>query len=148
MGRPPKQIVAVAADLPESEQVTYLPGPDDPVQVKWGKQVFHANVPKTISDPVLIGKARINKFFKVGDFDAKVDAVRAEKTVTPKTAEQYRAWAIAWAKKMERVTEFDHRWSEEESLRIACEVGTEDLDYINSVIGPMRSELVRRDRPT
>jgi hypothetical protein len=131
-----------------SEQVTYLPGPGDPVQVKWGKHVFSANVPRPVTDPRLIEKAKSNKFFKVGQFDPQRDGVKTEAVVLPKTAEQYRAWCIAWAKTMERVTDFDRRWQEEEGLRIACEVGTEDLDLINSVIGPMRAELVKRDRPT
>lgn len=141
-----------------SEQVTYLPGPEDPVSVKFAGHVFNANVPKTIegdhdADPKtrayqnaqLIEKARRNKFFKVGDFNAARDGVAVEQQEKPSSAEQYRAHAVKWLQKVESVDELDTKWIAEEPLRAACEVGLDDLDYLGSIFGPKRAELRKRD---
>lgn len=139
----------VPADKPVSESVTYLPGPEDPPQVTWMRHVFHAHIPKQVTNEALIEKARTNKFFKVGEFVAERDATtKLEPTPTPKTPEQYRAWVVGWAKTMTSTAALDARWMEEEGLRQECEVGTDDLDYLHGIVGPMRAELVKRDRPT
>ncbi len=132
-------------NLMTSEQVTYLPGPEDPVSTKWRGITFMANVPKTVTNQDLIEQAKRNRHFKVGPFDPNRDAVKTrEVPKAPKTAEQYRAHAIAWAKTMETVHDFDARWASEEMLRIDCGMGTEDLDLLNSVIGPIKGDLQKR----
>jgi hypothetical protein len=137
--------------LPEtvSEQITYLPGPEDANSTTWMRHVFHAHQPKTVTNPELIEKARNNPWFKVGHFDVQTDArTKIEPTPFPKTAGQYKVYALDWSKKSESVDALDMRWAEEEKLRRECDVDEEDIDYLRSVIGPLRSELAKKDRPT
>lgn len=138
------------SDVPEAqgkpEQVTYRPGPEDPAQVKWNRHVFHANIPKMVHDQALIEKARANKFFHVGPFNPATDAVPVVETTLPKTAPQYRAWAVAWLKEMRSERELDERWAKEETLRIDCEVGADDLEYLGTLFEPKRYELRKIDR--
>ena len=130
---------------PKAEQVTYTPGPDDPTSVKWAGHTFYANIPKSVVNADLIARARNNKFFKVGDFtEADVVATR-EEPPAPKTAEQYRVHAVAWFKQMQSVDQFDTKWQGEETLRMACGVGTDDLDYLGHLSAPLRAELRKRD---
>lgn len=158
----PDVTVEEAPGVPVSEQVTYVPGKDDPPTTHWGGFKFIGNVPITIKghsgDPKkgeckpgerqnyeLIEKARRNKFFRVGPFDPTKDAVPLrEPGKLPETPEQYRAHAIAWAKTMTNIVDFDTQWQNEEALRMKCGVGSDDLDLIQSVIGPLRAELRKR----
>lgn len=125
------------------ESVTYLPKDGDPAKVKWGGRMFHANVPLKISDPVLLDKARKNKWFHVGEGAPHVEV---EETSEPKTPEQYVAHCVAWLKALEPEggeRALDDRWAAEESLRMSCGVGTSDLDYLATLISPKRGELRR-----
>lgn len=158
---PGASAAAVGQAGPVTEQVTYIPGEGDPVTTRWGGFVFTANKPVTINghsgDPAkgeckpherakfdMIQAARKNKFFRVGDFDPK-EAVKVEDDpVEPKTPEQYRAYAIAWGLKTDDLNIFDKRWASEEPLRMKCGVGTDDLDLLQSTIGPHRAELVKK----
>jgi hypothetical protein len=136
-----------------SEQVTYLPQPGDPASVEWGGKKFHANTPQTLKAHAegnpperaahdLIEKARKNKYFKVGNFNAKKDSVEVdEQPSLPRTPEQYRAWAVQWFQKVGSVEELDRRWQGEEKLRQDCGVGTDDLDYLRDLYEPRRYEL-------
>jgi len=141
-----------------TETVTYLPGPDDPVQTKFAGHVFTANVPKTIAgdhdaDPKtaayrsaqLIETAKKNRFFKVGEFNASRDGVAVEEQNKPQTAEQYRAHAVAWLKTVDSVEKLDTKWIDEEPLRQQCEVGYDDIEYLRSLFVPKREELRKRD---
>lgn len=129
-----------------SETVTYLPGPEDPPQVKWAGYIFRANTPRTVTNAELIEKARGNKHFKVGAFDPSRDGVEAmEQSPGPKTSDQYRAHAVAWLKKMESVDELDRKWASEEVLRIDCEVGADDIDFLRDLFNPKRAELRKRE---
>lgn len=130
-----------------TETVTYLPAEGDRSSVKWAGHVFHANVPKQVDvtkHGELIEAARKNKFFKVGAFDASKDRVPVEETPLPKTSDQYRAWCVAWLAKCESDAEFVDRWMGEEKLREECGVGTDDIDYLNTLILPKRAELKKR----
>jgi hypothetical protein len=55
----------------KSEQVTYLPGLEDPPMVEWAGRTFHAFVPKTVTNADLIERARGNRFFRVGAIDPR-----------------------------------------------------------------------------
>lgn len=156
-----------APGAPVEEQVTYTPGKEDLPTTMWGGVKFTANVPVTIKghsgDPKkgeckpheranyeLIEKARRNKYFRVGAFDPQKDSVPVRETgKLPETPDQYRAHAIEWAKQIASTTgstigQFNAKWEDEEGLRIKCGVGTDDLELLNSVIGPLRAELQRR----
>jgi hypothetical protein len=137
-----------ADDPIESEQVTYLPGPEDSPQTKFAGQTFAANIPKTVQLPKSVfERLRGNPFFKVGAFDAHKDAVKAAPITTPTTPEQYKAHAVAWFKTADSLHEFDERWTEEEALRQQCDVGAEDLDYLSSLARPRRGELKKKLKP-
>lgn len=131
-----------------SEQVTYLPGEGDQVQTSVAGIVFHANVPREVTNPAVIAMARANRFFKVGDFDPKSDRVPAEETISPKTSEQYKAHAAAWFKAATSVEQLDTKWEQEETLRMSCGVGSDDFDYLMSLFQPKRAELRKREIPT
>lgn len=157
-----------APGVPVQEQVTYVPGKEDQPTAMWGGHKFTANVPVTIKghsgDPKkgeckpheranydLIEKARKNKFFRVGEFDPQKDSVplREPQGHAPETPDQYRAHAIDWAKQIvagqgATIGQFNAKWEDEEGLRIKCGVGTDDLELLNSVIGPLRAELQKR----
>ena len=129
-----------------SETVTYLPGPEGPASTKWMGHVFHANAPKTVTNALLIEKARTNRHFKVGAFDPAKDTVETvEAAPGPKTSDQYRAHAVAWLKKMQSVDDLDRKWASEEVLRIKCEVGTDDIDFLRDLFEPYRAELRKRE---
>jgi hypothetical protein len=141
-GRPPKN------DPSKAEQVTYLPGPEDPTMVVWRGHHFYANVPKTVMNPDLIEQAKGNKFFKVGDFNPNSDSVATrEETPLPKNSEQYRVWFAAWLKTMKSAEALDQRWIAEEVLREQCEVGSDDIDFMNSLYQPKRAELRKASMP-
>jgi hypothetical protein len=142
---PPQEEVK---DPIESEQVTYLPGPEDPPQVAFGGHVFNANLPKRVDMPrSWLEMVRGNKFFKVGAFDPTRDAVKAQEQTEPRTADEYKAHAVAWFKKVQSLQEFDALWRDEEELRQRCGVGAEDLDYLGSLSRPRRGELKKKLRP-
>lgn len=134
----------VEQTAPVGEDVTYIPGPEDPSQVQWAGHHFHANIPKRVTNVDLIARARGNKFFKVGTFKPG-DAVKVEETPDPKTPEQYRAHAVAWVKTMQSVDQLDRKWAAEETLRMTCGVGLDDIEYLMNLIEPIRSELRKRD---
>ncbi len=129
------------------EMVTYLPQEGDPPSTKWRGIVFHANVPKRITDASHLAAARLNRFFKVGAFDPEVDRVPTEYEKAPKTSEQYRAHCIAWLPKMSSVDQLDTKWASEETLRMDCDVGTDDIDYLQHLIAPKRAELKKAGLP-
>jgi len=149
MARPQTAPSKASDETPEliaSEQITYLPAEGDPNSVKWLGHTFHANVPKTVTNATLIEKAKGNKFFKVGDFDPAKDAVKVEETPEPKTPEQYRAHAVAWIKRAKSVDELDLKWQSEETLRMSSGAGSDDVEYLMSLLGPKRAELRKAEQ--
>jgi hypothetical protein len=131
-----------------TDQVTYLPGPEDPPQVKFGGHTFNANLSKKVDMPTsYFERLQTNKFFKVGHFDAVKDSVPAQEQSEPKTADEYKVYAVEWFKKTQSLKAFDERWTEEEGLRQDCEVGAEELDYLSSLARPKRAELKKKLRP-
>ena len=130
-----------------TEQITYLPGEEDPPKVLWNGITFYANMPRAVSDPRMIEQARANPFFHVGAFDPDKHSVKLRaQTKEPKTPEQYRAHAVAWLNKVESVADLDARWAREEVLRIQCGVGADDLDFLSHLFRPKRGELEKRDK--
>lgn len=122
------------------ESVTYLPRDGDPAKIKWGGRMFHANAPVMIDNPILLAKARLSKWFHVGEGAPHVEV---EDTPDPKNPDQYRAHVASWLKTVETLSQLDKRYADEEELRISCGVGGEDFDVLKSLIGPKRAELKR-----
>lgn len=121
-----------------SEPVTYLPQDGDPAKTRWRGTMFHANIPVAISDPDMLAAARSNKFFHVGE---GAPHVVVEETLEPKTPEQYRAHVVGWLKTVETMRELDDKWEAEEVLRIHVGAGTDDIEYLKTLLGPKREEL-------
>jgi hypothetical protein len=133
-GRPPKS-------KETSEQITYRPGPEGPATTKWHGVTFHANVPKTVTHAPLIEAAKLNKFFKVGEFTSADAVATNDRAPLPKTAEQYRAHFVGWLTQVSSIAEFDAKWMSEESLRMACGVGSDDLEMMQGLAAPKLADL-------
>lgn len=131
----------------QSEQITYIPGPGDPLTVTWRGHKFTAHVPKPINNPEMIEQARGNRHFKVGAFNAATDTYRDE-VKEPRTAEAYRAWAVHWLNSVASVDEMCVRWANEAKMRERLEVGHDDFKYLSSLFQPKLDELIRlEDEP-
>ena len=157
MARQPKLIEDTdPAPEPVTESLTYLPGEGDKASVVWGGHTFHANVSKEITGHAggtaqqklnlhLIERARENKLFAVGNMRPK-----RESTGLPTTAEEYRAYAIKWLKDpaIEHAEQLIARFAKDRELRIACEVGSDDYDYLSTLLMPKLHDLARGDELT
>lgn len=147
MARPPKSAAdGETPSLIASEQVTYRPINDgDPIKTKWRGLVFHANVPKTVSDAELIEAAKGNKHFHVGPFDPQKDGASLEETRDPKTANEYRAYVLAWLKRIDTLDELIKQWKADTALRGQCEVGSDDLMFLGQFLDPKIDAICKRD---
>ncbi|MBV8474519.1 MAG: hypothetical protein JO107_10270 [Hyphomicrobiales bacterium] len=125
----------------EGEDVTYIPGPHDPVEVKWRGHAFKANVPKRVKDAEMIEAARGNRHFRVGA--EALDAPNPNEP--PKTAMGYRAWALNWMKGVESVDDLVSKWAGDRVLRQTCEVGSDDIAYLGTLIEPKLRALRLRE---
>lgn len=144
-GRPPKPRDPPAE--PVSEQITYMPGPEDPVSTKFHGHVFHANVPKTVTNYDLVKKLRDhpNPFFKLGTFDPNTDKAPPEGFFgEPKTADQYKAHAVGWVKKCAEIEDMAKTWVAEQRIREMCEVGTDDYAWLGTIFVPKMRDLARK----
>ena len=148
MAREPQPVTKDRSESPSLlapvEQVTYTPGPGDNLETQWMGHKFKAHVPHDVRNPKLVEMARANKFFHVGPFDPKVHGYE-EKIVEPKTAEQYRAWAINWMKTLPDVETACEKWANEARMRHSLEVGYDDYKYISDFFQPILSDLLRQE---
>lgn len=115
----------------EGEDLTYVPGSDDPPTCKWRGREFRANVPMRIKDKSLIEAARVNRFFRVGGAGPEPGD-----NDPPKTAVQYRAHVVAWMKAVNTVDDLVVKWSEDRDMRRVCEVGHDDIDWLGRLFEP------------
>lgn len=135
------------------EQVTYTPGPQDPVHVKWCGHTFQANVPKEIKGDTagtsterlnaqLVIAARSNPHFVVGDLD---NAPRRPRDKLPTDAKGYRAYFIGWLKEetFETPDELISRFARDRDLQARCEVGPDDFALIAELFMPKLSDLAK-----
>jgi hypothetical protein len=139
---------------PVTETITYVPGPLDPVTIKWAGHTFAANVPKEITGHAtgserekanlnLIESARTNKHFTVGNAKPKRDAASL-----PTTADGYKAYMVGWLKDdpaIETTDQLIGRFAKESPLREACEVGHDDYQYLSTLFMPKLYELAKAD---
>jgi len=147
----------VAESGPVTEAITYVPGSQDPVTVKWCGHVFHANVPKDITgnadgndrdrlNAELIERARDNKHFKVGSGRGS----KREAVALPKTPDQYRAHMIAWLldESIRSTDQLVARFAQDRELQATCEVGADDWAYLSTLFMPKLHELAKADELT
>lgn len=156
MARAATKLVDEAQVEAVTETVTYVPGEGDPSSVKWCGHTFHANVPKEITGHAegtaseklnhhLIERARENPSFKVAGSRVKRDA-----SALPKTAEEYRAYMIAWLKGpgIEHVDQLIARFARDRELQAVCEVGSDDFSFLSTLFMPKLHELAKADELT
>lgn len=158
MARAPRVAEEQAAPLAEpiTETITYVPGPMDPVSVKWCGLTFQANMPKEITGcsegtereklyMQLIESARQNKHFRVGNERPKRDP-----SALPETSEQYRAYLVDWLKSpgIDHADDLIARFAKDRELQLACEVGADDYAWIATLFMPKLHELAKADELT
>jgi len=127
-----------------SELITYVPGDSGPAKVRFAGFTFQAHVPQRVEAKASwIDMVRGNKSFVVGEFDpAKLDKIVAP---APKTDKQYRAHCIAWLNRAQSVRDIIRLWVRDTQLRHECEVGSDDFDWLGSLIEPRLAELAKID---
>lgn len=150
-------------------QITYQPRFEgDPAFTKLkGGIVLRAGEPREVTDPEVCKWAPKNPWFKCegAGVDAAEQAAKIangprsggwDMRVKPKSAEDYRAYAIAKINKaMPDPTAEDHElaakqcvdglkkwWADEEDMRLALGVGEDDLDKINGIFEPKLAQLL------
>lgn len=141
---------------PITEDITYTPGPMDPVMVKWCGHTFQANVAKTITGHAegtpsqklnhqMIESARDNRHFQVGATKKKRDA-----SALPTTADGYKGYMIDWIKDptIQHADELVARFARDRQLQAACEVGSDDFSYLATLFMPRLHELAHGDELT
>lgn len=138
--QPPVQPVAKAVP---GEDVTYIPGPQDPASIRWRGILFQANVPIRIADDGHIDAARGNKFFRVGTGDKATQA--EEPKPEPTTPEAYRAWVIGWLDQVKTVDELLTKWSNDRYIRQNAQAGTLDIRQLGTIIDP-RLNLMAKEQ--
>lgn len=129
MAKREKDSDAPDADL--GEDLTYCPGEGDPNAIKWRGVEFKANVAVRVTDDEHISAARGNKFFRVGS-ERKNDAPIG----SPKTAMEYRGHVVDWIKGCESVDQIAIHWAADRDLRVKCEIGRDDIDFLGTLVEP------------
>lgn len=137
------------AQAPKHTNVTYVPGDDDPSMTVWGGIRFRANVPTAIphAHPLhgqMVEQAKGNPFFKVEGHEQQKHA--APGGGVPKTAEAYRAYAVAWFRKAQTAAEFLQRWQAEGPMREKAGVGDDDMNWLADIGDPILAELRKADQ--
>lgn len=140
-------------------KVTYLPQDGDPAETTFHGVNLKANVAVETSNEKLIAMASSNPWFKVEGAADKPKAAEPAKggkptpenkptvvipkgnTGEPKTAEEYRAYAVEWFKTVRTIEEMETRWKAEEGLRNSIGVGTDDYDYLATLYNPKADAL-------
>lgn len=122
--------------------VTYRPQSGDPSEIKWNGHNFVANVPRPVAHENMIEQAKGNPWFDVEGHEKP----KAQPANTPKTPEQYRAYAADWFKKAKTSADFEQRWEEEEEMRDAAGVGTDDVEWLQSIANPRLAELKKSEQ--
>lgn len=137
---PPKPVPAIE----DGEEITYLPAAGDPASIKWRGVEFKANVPKRITDKAHIEAARVNRFFRVGKGDPSKPADHNPND-GPKTPMEYRAHVVAWIKTCENVEDVVKHWSDDRVLRQTCEVGSDDIQWLGTIVEPKLMDFRRKE---
>jgi len=120
----------------EGRLVTYIPGRDDPSEAKWRGVVFKANEPVRIKEADHIEAAKGNRFFRVEGEEDTPDQARK-----PTTHDEYRAHVVGWAKLTRGVEELISMWASERQLRVECEVGSDDIQWLGTIIEPRLRQM-------
>jgi hypothetical protein len=125
-------------------KVTYIPRHDgDPIKTETLGQKFKANEPVEVDGRTKAGKLLLETLANNPWFSIDGKGAVPVGITDPKTAEEYRAYALEWINVETSAVAFSKRWDSEAALREKVGWGTEDEDLIQPIIGP-RLELLKR----
>lgn len=124
-------------------KITYSPEGDAPIETMWNRHRFRANIPITVKDvqngltaAEMVAIARNNPHFSVEGFE-KAKSV----SPIPDSPERYRAYAVGWIRISNSSDEMLRRWKAEAELREECGVGSDDVEYLQTIFTPRLSLL-------
>lgn len=120
----------------EGELVTFLPPRGESDVVKWRGVEFKAGVPVRLTDKSHIEAARGHKFFRVGN-EAKGD----EPSRAPTDAMEYRGHVLEWMRDVSTVDQLARNWAADRDLRVKCEIGHDDIQYLGTLIEPKLRDM-------
>lgn len=141
-----------------TDTITYVPGDGDPVSVKWGGHIFHANVPKEITghpdgtqaqqlNHELLTAARSNPHFRRGSEKGERKAARE-----PRTPAEYRAHFVNWLRDAKadgdegtNVDGLIARFCCDKPLQEACGCGSDDFMFMGELFMPKLHEFAKAD---
>lgn len=147
MGRPTNAEIAereaergdVAEKSKRHPKITYTPqGEGAPHETIWNRHRFRANIPVTVQDvptglsaAQMVAMAITNPHFAVEGFEPA-------KTVSavPDTPERYRSYAVGWIRIANVSSDMLKRWKDEAELREECGVGSDDVEYLQTIFNP------------
>jgi hypothetical protein len=154
MGRPTNAELAereaeekpAPARLPK---VTYCPeGDGAPHETIWNRHRFRANIPISVRDvpqgltaAQMIEVAKNNPHFSVEGFP-KAKSVGA----IPDSPERYRSYAVGWIRIANSSDEMNKRWKDEAELREECGVGSDDVEYLQTIFQPRQAILKESEK--
>jgi hypothetical protein len=130
-------------------KITYAPVSESaPYETIWNKHRFRANIPVVVRDVVggntaaqMIESAKGNIDFMVEGFPRA-----APRPIDPETPEQYKTYAVGWIRHSNNSVELMRRWKNERDLREECGVGTDDEEYLHSILNPRHSLLKESEK--
>jgi hypothetical protein len=146
------QTTGLAMPMPKPKtqpKITYAPVSESaPYETIWNKHRFRANIPTAVRDVVggntaaqMIESAKGNIDFMVEGFPRA-----APRPVDPETPEQYKTYAVGWIRHSINSVELMRRWKNERDLREECGVGTDDEEYLHSILNPRHSLLKESEK--
>jgi hypothetical protein len=140
LGLPQKGQGAQNKGAESGTRITYIAGQGDPASVKWRGIEFPANAAVSVVDEELVNLARGNPFFRVGDEPAAQNA-----NAVPTTHMEYRGYVANWLNSVRTTEALILKWSSDRDLRERCDVGSDDFEYLGTLIEPKAASLARQD---
>jgi hypothetical protein len=146
------QNTGLAMPMPKPKtqpKITYAPVSESaPYETIWNKHRFRANIPTAVRDVVggntaaqMIESAKTNPDFMVEGFPRAIP-----RALDPETPEQYKTYAVGWIRHSINSVELMRRWKNERDLREECGVGTDDEEYLHSILNPRHSLLKESEK--
>jgi hypothetical protein len=148
------------------DEITYVPGPQDPNFTRFNNVTFKANVPTKVEHSKTVQQL-IRKVREHDDGSVTTSGVETRVTMAkalednpcfsingkpprprkraeaklPATAEQYRAWATKWIAESDDGSAMDARWEAEQKLRDNCAVDDQDVSHLMAFYHARHSQV-------
>lgn len=144
---------------PVTTTLTYLPVDGDPVTNKWCGITFRANVPVELTghhdgsereqlNMWMIENAKGSSSYAVGNNSGP--SRRSAAFSKPTTADQYRAYMIAWLQdsSIQHADQLIARFARDREVQASCEVGSDDYAYLATLFMPKLHDMAKADELT